>query len=323
MRIISLCIIVLALHNTCFSKISHAKKKKVLICGVCKDIAPFLDNMIQNIETLGRQFADYQVVIYENNSKDQTVSLLSKWQKRNPRVKFISETYSLEALNAKTIAHTWDNLPCRIELIAQARNKLLEEIYKSTYDDCTYVIMADLDFKSRWNMKGILSSFEHTSRWDVICANGVNGDGGGVTYDYYALRSHEFPLGPELLGNLYWDSALLCKLKYKRKKYIPVQSAFGGLAIYKREFMKGIYYDAYPDEFLTHYYEKVLNDPTLQDHSHLVNFHKVHGETHLVQYINNCGYEEPVCCEHVVFHSRLIGQRGARIFINPQMVIEY
>ena len=54
--------------------------EKVLICGVCRDVANQLPSTIKIIEGLGAKFRSYRVIVYENNSTDATKDILKNWQ---------------------------------------------------------------------------------------------------------------------------------------------------------------------------------------------------------------------------------------------------
>ena len=109
--------------------------QKVIIGGVCKNVERALSNIIKNFEKLGSLFKDYAVVIYENNSTDNTASRLKKWAKSNKSVVIISENLSPDKIS-----------PIRTVKIANARNRVLEEIKHLKYKDYEFFIMADLNF---------------------------------------------------------------------------------------------------------------------------------------------------------------------------------
>src|SRR4051812_29908986 len=83
-------------------------QEKVLICGICKDVETRLPYTIQIIEDIGNLFADYQVIVYENNSKDKTPKLLQKWSRKNNRVNVTSEKLKRSAF-ASTIINRKEN----------------------------------------------------------------------------------------------------------------------------------------------------------------------------------------------------------------------
>jgi hypothetical protein len=198
--------------------------RKALICGVCKNVGFAVDNTIRNIEKLGKKFDDYAVIIYENNSSDNTVDLFSKWAKENPHVVFISEILS-EPPHVS-----------REEKIARARNIVLELARDSKYNDFEHLIMVDLDFITPWPIREIVETTKMPGQWDCITANGLFSNG-SLYWDRYAFRNESFPLGPEVIGQFFWDRLFAHNnwFQITQKDLLPVYSAFGGLGIYKRE----------------------------------------------------------------------------------------
>jgi len=207
---------------------------KVLICGVGRKIEKAVPNLIQSATDLGSRFADYRVIVYENNSNDRTPELLRAWAKRNPKVIFRSEKLSSKKLKRAMSMGVLN----RTEQIARARNIVLDIAMKKEYDDFKYVVWADLDFLNPWDVEGIVGTILHPKEdWDAVFAYGA--------YDLFALRSKEWPIGFELLGNYYLDH-----LDEIRKEFVldrdgpwkKVYSAFGGMAIYKRDALRGCRY---------------------------------------------------------------------------------
>lgn len=99
-----------------------------------------------------------------------------------------------------------------------------------------------LDFKNGWDASGIINSLEQPRLWDCICANGVLPD--GKMFDAHAYRDSRFPLGPELIGERWWKEYLkkISVVLDESIDLIPVISAFGGIAICKRQSMQDCYY---------------------------------------------------------------------------------
>ena len=63
--------------------------KKVVFCGMVRDCAKELNHNITTIEKIGSYFSDYRIVIFENNSKDDTKLVLTRWMSNNKRVNAI------------------------------------------------------------------------------------------------------------------------------------------------------------------------------------------------------------------------------------------
>ena len=59
------------------------QQRRVVIAGLARNLAEILPQTIKRIESLGKQFADYHVVIYENDSTDRTSEILQSWANDN------------------------------------------------------------------------------------------------------------------------------------------------------------------------------------------------------------------------------------------------
>jgi hypothetical protein len=140
--------------------------------------------------------------------------------------------------------------------MARARNVYLNELRNNPeYSKCNYVIVADFNnLNNLINSSAIESCFTRDD-WDVCCANQD-----GPYYDIWALRH------PLWSPNDCWqeldflrkyikfpERALYAALQSrmikipKDSEWIEVESAFGGLAIYKREAMNESNYSAFDD----------------------------------------------------------------------------
>lgn len=292
--------------------------EKVLICGICQNIENAVPYDIENIEKIGSHFTDYAVIIYENNSKDRTSTLLQKWAKKNNRVTFISERVPRLKLP-----------PDRIEKISRARNIVLAHARDPKYADFKYLIMADLDFEAPWPIKSILESLDLPFEWDCVTANGVRDN--GIYYDRYALRYSDFPLGPELLGDNWWLSENIPKLCFKNDEFIPVYSAFGGLAIYKTDSILPFSYSAKVTEDVKQFYEEILLSID-KPNRHLemyMEINKLPGKKFErgmpVNFFKKKSSEDKStsCCEHICLHASMILNGFGKIFINPKMFMYY
>lgn len=51
-------------------------KYNVIFGGVCRNVQQYVSKVLDNIEKCGKKFAKFQVVIYENDSNDDTVEIL-------------------------------------------------------------------------------------------------------------------------------------------------------------------------------------------------------------------------------------------------------
>jgi len=305
----------------------NPKKKKVLICGVCKDVAGAIRNAIENIEETGKHFEDYAVIIYENNSSDDTAKILEEWSRRNNRVVFITEKLSKEELSEGALSFDYLGVPSREERIARARNIVLSYARDEKYNDYEYLIMADLDFRNPWPIDAILKSIKLKIEWDCIAANGVTRK--GAYHDRYAFRNKEFPFGPELLGEEWWKEKVRTMFTLKGK-IVPVYSAFGGLAIYKRKTLIQFRYTGCVNEDLRQDYQRIVQILP-KDLPQLQKYLKLHNLSHMndlakipVIFGLCCGsFKLQACCEHVTLHAAMRLNGYDKIFINPQLKMQY
>lgn len=325
-KIIFVKIFIFCCFNINFLQAFNVKNEKVIMCGVGKNIAQYLPNMIQKIEALGNCFKDYSVVIYENNSRDQTVHLLNKWASVNSKITVISETLNSEQLYKRTIAHAKrDSAPCRMELIAYARNEVLKKAMSEQFNGYNFVIMTDLDFSRGWDIRGVLSSFDSPIAWDCIAANSI--DGSGNYYDRYAYRDDQFPLGPELIGEDFWQGLGKFPVRIPTgSEFIKVYSAFGGIAIYRKEALKDCQYSGYVTADLEKLMFDVINKMP-KWHLQYQHYRKlllgIDDSPLPVRFQANSGYDSPVVCEHSTLHASMSINGYRRIYVNPAMVCYY
>ena len=322
--------------------------EKVIICGIVKNAEKAIPNTIRSAESLGACFSDYRIIVYEDNSSDQTPILLNRWAQSNSRVCVISEIFDRDEMG--------QNLPMgkttNIGIIARARNKVLDVILRDDlFGDYKYVIIADLDFYRPWDIKNILDTILHPqAEWDAVFGNGF--------YDHLAFRSPEFPISFELIGHE-WSTHLdelrarLNRLRYYDPKgpWRKVYSAFGGIGIYKRASIKGCRYSevvthdieflvsqwieqAKPNTFLLSRYQQLLASSMIIDlySDRMTPTERLtYPETLGIRLFNQYGlgkvvwfsckskYNLPLTCEHVPFHASMIRNGHDKLFINPKI----
>lgn len=287
-----------------------AKEQKVLICGVCKNTADAVPNTINNIEALGSRFADYAVIIYENNSTDNTAALYAQWAQRNHRVEFISENLNPEQLSS----HREVN-------IARGRNIVLSVAKNSLYHDFKYLIMVDLDFTTPWPIDEIANSIELPIEWDCISANGVRNRQYMLYWDRYAFRNSEFPLGDELLGTNWWKALIFFSFGSTRNT-IPVYSAFGGLAIYKTAVVTKYEYSGTVNHNLSAYYSRIIAQSNPQNGQIQEYISKSNQARKMAQPIPII-FGHTQCCEHVTLHAAMALDGHDKFFVNPALILDY
>jgi hypothetical protein len=298
----------------------------VIICGVVKNVQHCIQNNIILARKLGEKCNSYKIVIYENNSTDNTKNILKSY-KNDIDCKIIMENIDDNIIKqtSKIWAYTkitGSDHPCRIEQISNARNKLIDEINKDEYLKYDTVVLVDLD-SQYWDIGGVLESIEiiQKNKNIVLYANSQQ------YYDYYALRGsyngiHNL-FGPELTGDYFWKN--FKNIFINSCELVPVYSAFNGIGVMNKEIFKKYRYDCIVNNEVKKTYQTIMTN-----HNDTYNLLAPYIQTECSKFPggdrdgelfwkNNSGYNKPVICEHVPFNFHLINN-GYKIYINPKML---
>lgn len=319
-------------------------KEKVVVYGVCKNVEPKINSTLSMAERIGALFSDYKIIIYENNSSDNTAKILFKRASINPKILVISENLSKKEIDDISI-NIFLGGTFKPEFIARGRNKILDIIESEDYKDFKYVICMDLDFSVDPSYEAIKEVIKSDIPWDAVFANGISSE--GHYWDKYAFRDSNRPLGPELLGEVWWNFDNF-SLDFD-SDWMPVYSAFGGLGIYKRESILGCRYSGIVNADLEKFYKNILIDRAENNHVkyylNSINSAKiVYLENpdktkkfvdsrigicisstcdKIVWRMNTKTYVFPGVCEHVPFHASMILKGHGNFFINPRLFVYY
>lgn len=326
----------------------HARiPHKVVICGVCKDVASRVPYSMKIMEKIGAMFDDYRIVVYENNSTDSTATILRAWANANFRVRAITEYVTPDELNKTCINRMQNGEYFRPELIARARNIVLDIVMSPEYQDFEYLVWMDMDFILEPAYQGIQELFQANKQWDAVFAYGVAPDNNH--WDWYALRDDVCPFGPELLGH-YWFQPKKLQLSPSGEWY-PVYSAFGGFGIYKKKSIQGCRYSALVTRDLACCASTIMNSHPFHaiikkyrnDRKELRTIVSINAispdlpdivdqktgvvvsnaSQDIVWRMNSFTYKYPAVCEHVTFHASMIMNGYDKLFINPRLKFYY
>ena len=258
--------------------------KKILLVGTVSNVAQTIEKELKVVLKAMSVFDSVQVFLVESDSTDETVKILKKIALKNENFQFIA------------LGKLKNKYPNRIARIAYCRDIYVKYIRdNNVISKWNYVAVADLDgmnFKLRKN--GIQSCFETNVDWDGVMANQKFG-----YYDIYALRApgwveedcfismsrNKMISKQPKISNISFINFLVqfnyfdkfrkkyiydqMKIIKNRNLFIKVDSAFGGLAIYK------------PMVFLNSLYNS--DQATISEH---VYFHKTSDNANRSFYIN-------------------------------------
>lgn len=218
---------------------------EIVLAGLVRDCERHIKADFIRFEKSFSMFSKRYYILVESDSADCTLSL-------------INELKNLYDIKLITLGNLRQSHPIRTDRLAICRNTYLDEINTNPkYENCKYVAVADFDgINSGLTYRSVQSSFQHIERWDACFANQR-----GVYYDIYALRHHIWNAGDSNEQKTFYEAAGLKRADAIRNaiynkmitinsqaKPIEVDSAFGGLGIYKKELFLAGRYDGFNEK---------------------------------------------------------------------------
>lgn len=197
--------------------------RKIVIVGTVRNCANELKNSIPDAIRLANEFQEYKIILYENDSEDNTVEVVNNFAAKNKNITLITEK----------------NIPGqRTERLAHGRNILLNEV-RQKYNHYDFMIVIDLDYNKPNHTKSLRTVIEKMpDHWGAVTATSKIG-----YYDWWALRSSNLGLDYDCwhppdgctdacaCGRNPMNTGDLRQIiKEKDRK---VESAFNGIGIYR------------------------------------------------------------------------------------------
>ncbi len=263
----------------------YLNDSSIIVCGIVRNAENGLRTNIPVINALCHCCKDFRLVIYENDSTDDTKNILSSWAKTDiKRIHVLLKNTD----GTKTIPSSYEvkGNPFfsykRIEKMANLRNQYMEYVNKQGWN-ADYLIIVDLDV-AKLNLENILTSFTSGKNWDAVTAFGhsLSPKLKRRYHDTFALTEFGDENNPQTEAKIKTLADKYGKMK-PSDEWIRVFSAFGGLAIYRFEAIKGLRY-----KVITNKDERV--------------------EVH---------------CEHFSIYSQMAERGFNRVYINPAMSLTY
>jgi glycosyltransferase involved in cell wall biosynthesis len=256
------------------------------ICGTVRNCGPFLNKVIQNMETIGAIFDDYRIVISYDNSNDNSLEIL--------------KTYNYKKKD-KVILHIGKEKLSnfRVYNIAKARNNCLDTI-RSKFLNFEYFIMMDCDdvCESSVKLEPLLYYLNTNTEWDALTFNKK------PYYDLWALSKYPYAFSCFHFKDWKPWGIFIEKIikNTPPKTLIPCLSAFNGFAIYRT------------NKFINCFYDPTVRLDLLPKHL-LEENEKICGPI----YLNSKAGK--IDCEHRSFHLMAIkADENIRIRIAPEII---
>ena len=216
-------------------KMHNFSNQSILIVGVVRNCSRTLRKDYFKLKESVEFFGKIGCLLIESDSDDDTITKLELLSKDQQDFQYVS------------LGKLRDSIPLRIERIARCRNEYLKIIENnSKYHEYNYVLVADFDGINYLVTKESMLSCWDQSFWDVCTANQK-----GPYYDILALRhplwspndcQAQFTFLSKYSGV---NEKTRFSSVYSRMITIPmehdwieVDSAFGGLALYKRHVLQ-------------------------------------------------------------------------------------
>ena len=258
--------------------------KNIAILGCARDIARYLHQSMKTIKALADMFKDSRVLIYENDSQDETAKILMQYEKYNSNIRVFSERF----LIGKYPHRTW-----RLGYVRGIlKDKLMEEDFTPDY-----VIVLDLDDVGQYltNAKKFIDkSLKLEKHWDCIFPHPTYDNWAYRTinckYNYLEVKRHFSKYFPNFKKDTYFN------FLEKRKDLVPdnnglcrVLSSFNGIALYKYNiYIKGQYSGV--NNFFTMIENVALRSKIMPEECEHVNFHHSLGKDCKLMVLYNCKY---------------------------------
>ena len=263
------------------------------ICGPVKNCAPYLNKVLSNMEKLGSLFNDYKILIYYDESIDDTLQILKNYQSTNSKM--------LLYVNSKPVSQF------RTHNIAAARNFCLKYV-KQNIAHFPYFIMMDMDDVNckELNLEPLQNSLKRED-WDALSFNTTPAyyDIWGLSIWPYCFSYNHFENNVEFYTIMQnYVRQLLEKLK--PGDLLPCISSFNGLSIYRTK------------KFLRTYYDGRIRLDLVPAVNMLSHSKAAGSKLVFKKYVTSDGrYED---CEHRAFHIQARQNSGARIMISPEVL---
>ena len=262
------------------------------ICGTVKNCEQYIKKVFENIKKIITLFDDYIIILYYDNSQDNTLKLINEYSKNFKIILYVNKKYTSKY---------------RTHRLAHGRNTCLN-IIKKKFDDFEYFIMMDFDDVCSEPIKidSLINGLKNKDKWDALSFNKID------YYDIWALSVRPYIFSYAHFDNPYdvcnnmkkYIKDILNNLK--QNEFFRCYSAFNGFCIYKSDIFKDLHYsgkiclDLIPKEFIEE--NKKCNNSDIV--------------------FNNLNWldSKNEDCEHRFFHIYSILTKNAKICISPEIL---
>lgn len=221
---------------------ADVKQYRVLVTGIMRNVEEHLAALIDTMDELRTHVGHMRYFFYENDSEDGTAEVLRRWKER-----LGAEVFDYES-EVRNDNETYRQQPeVRFERMARYRNQCQQWI-KERANEFTHVIVMDCDLVGGFNVSSIMNLLARADEWDMVAANGLSHvQTRSPMYRYYYYDSLAFAdaEGRRVRGK--YKEGPYASRPYldptKSTEWLPVKSAFGGMAIYRANLLENYTYN--------------------------------------------------------------------------------
>jgi hypothetical protein len=221
---------------------AEALRQKLAIVSICRNAMPRLPSTLRLVDELAGKFRDAAFYVYENDSVDGTAEALDDFAIRQ------WVTVEHETLGEPD---TRGFEPDRTVRLAKCRTKCQDWV-RSNAQDAGYVVVLDADPHGGFSVDGVLNSIGWFCEM-MADSRGSNQPGAMASYSLYMKQTEEevYGLGQydAWAARLNWWSDLRqhewfhLLLPPVGSPPIPMNSAFGGLCVYRKNAFLSLRYE--------------------------------------------------------------------------------
>jgi Cryptococcal mannosyltransferase 1 len=147
------------------------RRRNLVIAGTLRDASQHLPQLRETIQRIRQGFHLLRIVLYENDSMDNTADILRQWNETAfPGLVDLMAERRVRASRG------------RVQILARARNAILDRL-RMYQDEGIYVLMMDMD-EVNYHLNHLDECFHLPPGWGDCCANTY-----ALYYDLFALRT--------------------------------------------------------------------------------------------------------------------------------------
>jgi hypothetical protein len=252
------------------------------------------------MEKIGSIFDDYVIIIYYDNSSDNTLNILKEYQLKNPNMLFY--------INKNSVS------PFRTHNLAIARNFCLNFVRKNREKYPFFIMMDCDDVNCKEVNIDILKKYLYRDDWDGLSFNTAP-----KYYDIWALSIYPYCFSYNHFENNIKNYKIIqdfidkvLKKALQKNKLVECISSFNGFSVYRTNKFLNTYYDGRVRLDIVHKSNLDMHKKVANSNLVYKKYYKPDGT------INVDGLYED--CEHRAFHIQAIQNSNAKIMISPEIL---